>query len=138
MVQVWNMETHSKVWQFQHDRTVNCVQLQNKQLISCSDDEATRIWDLDTGKEVRKLSHDGPCNNFDISPSKTILAVACGSGVVLWNFRLGTKMKEFKLGHKINDLRFNPAGNRIVAGSDDGRVFKIDLPDDYGDKDEES
>ena len=137
MVQVWNLETHSKVTQFNHDQTVNCVQLQNKQLISCSNDGATIICDLDKLEEVHKLSHNGACNNFDVSPNKTILAVACRRAVVLWDLKNGTKIKEFKLGHRINDLRFNPAGDRIAVGSYDGRVFKIDLAYDYGEENEE-
>ena len=137
-VQVWNMETKSKVWELKHEEEVICVQLHDKRLISSSDDKMTRIWNLDTGKEIHGLVHEDPCTNFDLSPDKTILAVGCMSGVVLWDFRNAKKLKEIKLGQHANDLRFNPTGNRLVVGLDDGRVFKIDLAYEYGDKNEES
>ena len=138
-VQVWSMETNSKVWQFQHDQKVNCVQLQNKQVISCSDDGSTRIWNLDTGIEIHRLAHESECNNFDLNSDQTLLAVASNGAVVLWDFKTATKIKEFKLGETSpNDLRFNPAGDRLIVGLYDGRIFKIDLAYNTGDKNEKA
>ena len=138
-LQVWNMETNSKVWQFEHEDEVKCVQLHDRWLISSGDDKLTRIWNLDTGKEKHRLVHEHPCYNFDLSPNNTILAVGCDSGVVLWDFETATKIKELKLGESsTNDLRFNPTGDRLVVGLQDGQVFKIDLAYDCEDKTEKS
>ena len=137
-VRVWNMETYSKVWEFEHEDEVNCVQLHNKWLISSSDDKTTRIWNRHTGKETHRLVHKDSCTNFDLSPDKSILAVGCGNGVVLWDFRNAKKLKEFKLRQSVEDLRFNPTGDRLVFGSRDGRVFKIDLAYDYRNENEGS
>ena len=137
-VQVWNMETNSKVWEFRHEDQVKCVQLHDKWLISSSFDKTTRIWNLETGQEIHRLVHEDPCTNFDLSPDKTILAVGCGSGVVLWDCRNAKKMKELELEREIADLRFNPAGDRIVVGASDGWIFKIDLAYEYKENNEES
>ena len=137
-VQVWNMETNSKVWQFVHEDKVKCVQLHDKWLISSSQDKSTRIWNLETGEQIHRLVHKDPCYNFDISPDKAILAVGCESGVVLWDLKNATKLKEFDFEREITDLRFNPAGDRLVVGAYDGWIFKIDLVYDYGDNNGES
>ena len=138
-LQVWNMETNSKVWQFEHEDEVKCVQLHDRWLISSGDDKLARIRNLDTGIEIHRLVHEDDCNNFDLSPNKTILAVGYDSGVVLWDFKNGTKIKELNLGESpTRDLRFNPTGDRLVVGLYDGRVFKIDLAYDCGDKTEKT
>ena len=136
-VQVWNMETSSKIRQFDHEGAVYCVQLHDKWLISSSHDKSTRIWNLDTGEEIHRLVHEGPCTNFDLSPDKAILAVGCSTGVVLWDFRTATKLREFELEREVTDLRFNPAGDRLIVGASDGWIFKIDLAYEYGDNNEE-
>ena len=126
-VQIWNMRTKQKLWQFQHGDEVNCVQLHDKYLITCCDDKLTRIWDIETGKVIHKLDHPGWCSNCDLSPNKTLLAVASDTAVVLWDFKNATKIKEFKLGKYIHDVKFNRDGTRLVAGLYEGEVFKIDL-----------
>ena len=126
-VQVWNMRTKQKLWHLQHEDKVKCVQLHDKYLITCCYDKSTRIWDIETGKVIQKLVHPGKCYNCDLSPNKTLLAVASLTAVVLWDFKNATKIKEFKLGAKIADVRFNQDGTRLVAGLHEGEVFKIDL-----------
>ena len=126
-VQVWNMQTNRKVTQFQHENQAWCVQLYDNLLVSCSLDKSTRIRDIITGNELHNLSHSSSCLNFDLNPLQTVLAVACNTAVVLWDFKNGKKIKQFNLGKSIRDVRFNLAGNTLVAGLYDGRVFKIDL-----------
>ena len=135
-VQVWNMQTNRKATQFQHEGGVNCVQLHDNLLVSCSWDNSTRIWDIKTGNQLHKLSHSSECHNFDLNASKTVLAVASDTAVVLWDFKKATKLKEFSLGNEICDVRFNPAGNTLVAALYGGEIFTLDLKFDFsnGDK----
>ena len=125
-VQVWNMQTNRKVAQFQIGNKVTCVKLHKNRVISSSLDQSVKIWDVYT-HQLCNLSHTNACYNFDLNPDKTVLAVACKTAVVLWDYEKAKKIKEFNLGKNMCDVRFNPAGNTLVAGSDDGRVFKIDL-----------
>ena len=127
IVQVWNMQTNQKVAQFQHENEVRCVQLHNNRVISSSFDKSVKIWDILTGNELYNLPHSSVCHNFDLNSLQTVLAVACDTAVVLWDFKKAKKIKEFNLGNNINDVRFNPAGDTLVAGLQDGTVFKINL-----------
>ena len=124
--QVWNMQTRTKLWQFQHEDKVFCVQLHENWLITCSLDKSTRIWDLGDGKQIHKLEQSGRCVNLDISPNKSLLAIASDYELVLVDFAKVTKIKEFKLGTRIADVRFNRSGTRLVAGLLEGEVYKID------------
>ena len=126
-VQVWDMQTNRKRAEFQHEDKVWCVQLTNKFLISSSSDKSVKIWDLETEKVLYKLTHSRECYNFDLDRDKTVLAVASNTAVVIWDFKKGTKIKEYNPGNWIHDVRFNPAGDTLVAGLHDGRVFKISL-----------
>ena len=126
-VQVWNMRIKQKLWKFQHEDQVSFVQLHNKYLITCCDDKSTRILDIESGYVIYKLSHTGRCKICDLSPNNSLLAVACSTAVVVWDFENGTKIKEFKLGEEICDVRFNSDGTKLVAGLNEGKIFKIDM-----------
>ena len=126
-VQVWNMRQRQILWQFQHQGDVNCVKLHENWLISCSEDNSTRIWDLEYGKQIHRLEQSSPCNNFDISPDESLIAVATDYELVLLDFSKLTTIKKFKLRSSHMDVRFNQSGSRLIVGIDGGEVFKIDL-----------
>ena len=121
------MQTKQKLRHFQHEDVVICVQLHENWLITCSVDKSTRIWDLGDGKQIKKFEQSDKCGNLDISPSKLLLAIASGHELVLVDISKTTKIKEFKLGTGILDVRFNQSGTRLIVGLHEGEVFKIDL-----------
>jgi len=125
--QVWSIESKKILWHFQHDDQVNCVQLHDNWLITSSDDESVRIWDLNEGTQIHKLRQSGCCNNFDISPNKSLMAIASYFELVLVDLSTKETVEEFSLGTEINDVRFNKSGKRLVAGLHNGEVFKVDL-----------
>ena len=125
-IQIWNMASGVRIAEFKHEDLVRCVEFHENWLISCSWDMSVRIWDVDNQKFVHQLDHSSWCRNFDISPNKLMLAVATDSGVVIWDLKKVTKIKEFELGDCM-DVRFNHAGDRLIVGSFFGQVYKIDL-----------
>ena len=125
--QVWNMRTKQKLWQFQHEDKVWCVQLHENWLISCSNDKSTRIWDLGDGKQIHRFGQSSPCGKFDISPDKSLLAIICTDQLVLLDFSKGTRIKRLNLGWNHTDVRFNPSGTRLIVGLFEGEVFKVDM-----------
>ena len=128
--QVSNMQTRTKLWQFQHKDKVWCVQLHEDWLITCGNDKSTKIWDLGDGKKLHELEQSSPCWNFDISSNKSLLAIASEYELVLLDFSKITEIKKFVLGtheNELEDMRFNQSGTKLVAGLHEGEVFKIDL-----------
>ena len=74
-VQIWSMRTKQKLWQFDHEDNVYCVQLHDTYLITCSADKSTRIWDIETGKLIHELAHSASCGNCDLSCFRSQLPV---------------------------------------------------------------
>ena len=135
-VQVWNMASGVKVAEFRHDLWVYCVEFHENWLISCSEDRSVRIWDVDNQKLVHQLNLRSDCQNFDISPTKLMLAVATFNGLEIWDLKKTTKIIEFELELCCADVRFNPAGDQIILGMLEGQVYKIDLVFDSDDEDD--
>ena len=126
-VQVWNMERHEKLWEFDHGHSVWSIILRDDQVITCCQDKSVRVLSLESGEELHRLEHSSRCFNADLNPNKSVLAVACGKGVVFWDVRNAVKIEEFDLGIRVHDLRFNPSGDKLIVGLADGQVFKFEL-----------
>ena len=126
-VKVWDMEKHEQLWELDHEDKVWDAVLRDNQLITCCEDMSVRILDLLSGNQLHRLEHPGACVNCDLSPNKSLLAVACSCAVVLWNLKTIVKIKQFELGSVINDVRFSPSGDRLIVGLQDGEIFKIDM-----------
>ena len=75
--------------------------------------------------------------NIVFSADGSLLAVAFNYELILWDLKKGSKTKLVER-KNINDVRFNPAGNRIVVGLFEGDVYKIDLDADSVSSDSES
>ena len=127
-VQVWNMETEKKLWEFDHGDEVKSIIIRDDWVITCCEDKSVLVLALETGVELHRLcDHPSECQNVDLSPNKAVLAVACNSAVVLWDMKRLVKIKEMELGPDIMDLRFNPSGDRLIVGLKEGEVFKIEM-----------
>ena len=99
-------------------------------MITCSDGRLVRVLALQSGKELHRLEHSSPCNSADLNPKKSLLAVACNSAVVLWDIEKVVKIEQFDLGteeSRVHDVRFNPTGDKLIAGLSEGEVFLIEL-----------
>ena len=121
------MQNHKQLWQFDHEEKFWGIILHDNQLIACCADKSVRVLAIEDGEELHRLEHPGPCYNADLSPNKSLLAVACGPAVVLWDMRKAVKVKEFDLGPSVHDLRFNPSGDKLIVGKSDGEIFKIEM-----------
>ena len=121
------MEEHKKLWGFDHEDMVLGSILHDDQVIVCCYDDSVRVLALESGEELHRLEHPSSCCNADVSPNKSLLAVACNSAVVLWDMKKVVKLQELKLCSEIHDLRFNPSGDRLIVGSKDGEIFKIEM-----------
>jgi WD40 repeat protein len=85
-------------------------------------DKVVLVWDLPTGKEVRRLrSESGPFTALAFSPDGVDLAAADLFGVSLWE---GTAAKERRLVGEPTAMRddviFSPDGNLLATSSTDG------------------
>jgi len=110
-----------------HNLSVNAIDISSdgKYLVSASDDQTLRIWDLDKGESINVLeSHQGVVNDVAFSSDNKTLA-SCGEDqtIRIWNFLDAHLIKVLK-GHTSNvlSLSFSPDGNFIASGSFDKTV----------------
>jgi WD40 repeat protein/uncharacterized caspase-like protein len=96
-----------------------------KLIATGSEDATIKLWNVETGKELRTLiGHIGAVNGLAFSPDGNSIATA-GSDFVtrIWDVRTGTLTKTLE-GHwnYLNCVAFAPDGKSIVTGSEDQTV----------------
>ena len=101
-----------------------------KALLTASEDQTARLWDVATGKELLALSgHFGGVRDAQFSPDGASIATAGVDGTLrLWNAATGEQIRSLQVHtDTVRSLAFSPDGTRIVTASQDGtaRVWEV-------------
>ncbi len=99
-------------------------------IVSGSDDETIKVWDLATGTKKRTLTgHIDWVNSVAISPNgRTMVSGSCDETIKVWDLATGTK-KRTLTGHTdwVNSVAISPDGRTMVSGSCDETIKIWDL-----------
>ncbi len=96
-----------------------------KRLASASSDQTVKLWDADTGKEIRTLEGQRRFFNLAFSPDGRRFATASGLDPEMKVCDTETGKEIFTLkGHtkRVRSVAFSPDGKRIASASEDGTV----------------
>jgi WD40 repeat protein len=110
-----------------HSGTVISVSVSRdgKTLASGSQDKTIKLWNLDTGKEIRTLSgHTEDVWSVSFSPDgKTLASGSDDNTIKLWNLDTGKEISTLS-GHTktVNSVSFSPDGKTLASGSDDNTI----------------
>ncbi|BBD59134.1 WD-repeat protein [Nostoc sp. HK-01] len=110
-----------------HDDSVTSVSFSpdGKTLASGSYDKTIKLWNLETGKEIRTLKgHDNTVRSVNFSPDgKTLASGSSDKTIKLWNLETGKEIRTFK-GHDnyVMSVSFSPDGKTLASGSLDKTI----------------
>ncbi len=99
-------------------------------LASGSSDYTIKLWDVETGNEIRTLTgHTKEVNSVAFSPKDTTLASGSSDYTIkLWDVKTGNEIHTLT-GHtdKVNSVVFSPNGTTLASGSWDNTVKLWDV-----------
>ena len=94
--------------------------------ISASFDATLRVWNVDTGKELRRINTGGS-GSIALSPDDKLVAAGIegGEGFNLWDLESGEKVRTFQ-GHSARGyIGFSADGRRILSSSFDDFTARL-------------
>ena len=100
-----------------------------KYALSGSRDETLKLWDINTGKEIRTFSgHSWMVTSVSFSPDgKYALSGSGDKTLKLWDINTGKEIRTFS-GHSwVNSVCFSPDGKYALSGSDDKTLKLWDI-----------
>ncbi|NGZ10219.1 MAG: hypothetical protein CV088_12660 [Nitrospira sp. LK70] len=94
-----------------------------KTVVTASDDQTARLWDVASGKELHVLrGHAGPVTSAQFAPDGKTVVTAGDDAARLWDVASGKELHVLR-GHAnstaINSAQFAPDGKTVVTASDD-------------------
>ena len=112
-----------------HRKSVNSITFSpdGQFLASGSDDRSVRLWNINSGEEVKifkvKVGETGYVRSVAFSPDSKLLVSGSGDKVYLWNIESGLLVRSFE-GHTgyVRSVAFSPNGKFLVSGSGDKTV----------------
>jgi mono/diheme cytochrome c family protein len=103
---------------------------EGRRVLSGSEDESLRLWDLATGREIRRLhGHTGAVLAVAFAPDGRRAVSGGRDGTVrLWDIDTGRELRRFG-GHteRVSSVAFSPDGCRGLSASRDRTIYLWDM-----------
>jgi WD40 repeat protein len=124
--QLWSISTRRPVVQFSPHGAVASAEISpdGRLLVTGSWDRSAKIWDVATGRAVRKLAggHDGAINTAEFSPDgREVLTASDDFTARAWAVESGQPTGVVFRGHErpVRGAYYSPDGERVLTVSED-------------------
>jgi WD40 repeat protein len=99
-----------------------------RHLLSAGLDKTLRLWELETGREIRRSGTSGQVLALALSSDgHRALSGGVDKSVQLWDVDSGVELKRVVLDGSVISLAFSSDGQRGLAGLDGGTIRLLDL-----------
>lgn len=98
----------------------------NSALITCADDKTLRVWDRNSGQEIKRLDFPAIPSSMEVSKDGSIITTTHSNIVTFWNSKELTKIKEFTVPTQVNSASLHPDCSMFVCGGEDFKMYKFD------------
>jgi len=115
-----------------HSRGISAVAVtpDSRNAISGSSYRTMKVWDLETGQEIRTLKgHNKGISTVAVSPDgRKVISGSSDNTIKVWDLETGEEIRTLK-GHTdaVFSVAVSPDGRRAISGSDDHMVKVWDL-----------
>lgn len=109
-----------------HTNGVMCLQFDDKVLMTGSYDATVKIWDLETGREIRTLTGHTQgirCLHFD---DARLITGSMDNTIKVWNWRTGECINTFRV-HSKGVIGVHMADKLLASGSSDNTIVVHDF-----------
>jgi serine/threonine-protein kinase len=97
-------------------------------LLSAGLDKALRLWEVETGREIRRMASSGQVLALALSrDGRQAISGGVDKTVQLWDVSSGVERKRVVLDKPVISLAFASDGRRALAGLDDSSIQLFDL-----------
>ncbi|QTA82303.1 WD40 repeat-containing protein [Desulfonema limicola] len=132
--QLWNTETGKPIGQkslvdsprlvpqLGHSRTITDLDISpdGKQLVTASQDSSACLWDVKTGRLIRKFTgHSEEINDVDFAPDGSLIITGSDDGsALIWDAKTGKTIQQFTPDSCITAVAFSPDAKYAATGAD--------------------
>lgn len=129
-ISVWSTSDGALIYSIHKQARLAAVSFANNKLIAAGwDGDLVKLWDIETGKEIRTLGkHSERILNAAFSPDGRLLATGTGSlmyvdnTVIIWDVETGQMLKKFANKEEVWALAFSPDGRFLAVLTKMGTV----------------
>ena len=130
-VRVWDFRAAGQaVARFDHPAGVIDLDLSSSTgvLATVSQDNAIRLWDVETGELLHLLQHKVFIHDVDFDKSGTHLATGTLAGeVVIWDIEAGVIIAKLDIGAEVTDVDYSKDDQWLVISSVNGKAYIWDI-----------
>jgi WD40 repeat protein len=106
--------------------TVNSIAFSpnSKYLLTGSEDHTARVWDISTGREISRMTHDDSVTSIAFSPDgKQVMSSSMDHTVRVWETLPWRENIHGSNTGFVSEIAFSPDGKYIASGGRDGTIL---------------